>query len=117
MFGLNAGQFRHRIKIEQRSLSVDEVGQQLTTWSALATTWAKFEPGSGGEQETAGESRARISYTVTIRHQSAFDNPTVAAKCRILFRGRYLDIVNCRNLEERGRFDLLDCVEGLKYGV
>ena len=117
MFGLCAGQFRHPVRIEQRSLSVDAVGQQLTSWTTLLTTWAKLEPSSGGEQEKAGESRARISHTVTIRHQGAFDDPRLAAKCRILFKGRYLDIVNCRNLEERGRFDVLDCIEGLKYGV
>ena len=117
MFGLNAGQFRHQVRIEQRSLSVDAVGQQLTTWTTLATTWAKVEPSAGNEQEVAGESRVRISHMVTLRHQSAFDDPRMAAKCRLHFKGRYLDIVNCRNLEERGRFDVLDCIEGLKYGV
>lgn len=117
MLGIGAGQFQHQIRIEQRSLTVDAVGQQLTHWTTLATTWAKLEPSAGSEQETAGESRARISHMVTIRHQGAFDDPRVAAKCRILFRGRYLDIVNCRNLEERGRFDVLDCVEGMKYGA
>lgn len=117
MFGISPGQFRHQIKIEQRSLSVDAVGQQLTTWASLATAWAKVEPSAGSEQEVAGESRARISHMVTIRHQRAFDDPRAAAKCRILFKGRYLDIINCRNLEERGRFDVLDCIEGLKYAV
>ena len=117
MFGLTGGQFRHQIKIERRSLVVDGVGQQLTSWTALATTWAKVEAISGGEQEVAGESRAMISHQVTIRHNAAFDDPKFAVKCRISFRGRYLDIVSCRNLEERGRFDVLECTEGMKYAT
>jgi len=115
MFGISAGQFRHPIKIEQRSTAVDAAGQQSIVWADLATTWAKVEPSAGSEQAGAGESRAQISHTVTIRHQAAFDDPRVASKCRINFKGRYLDIINCRNLEERGRFDILDCIEGLKY--
>lgn len=115
MLGISAGAFRHQIKIEQRSTSFDSSGQQLTTWSPLLTTWGKIDPSSGSEQQTAGESRAVISHIVTMRHQAAFDDPRVAAKCRVYFKGRYLDIVSCRNLEERNRFDVLECVEGLKY--
>jgi SPP1 family predicted phage head-tail adaptor len=117
MFGLTGGQFRHQIKIEHRSLAVDEVGQQLTTWTMLATTWAKVEVSTGGERQVAGESRALISHQVTIRHQTAFDDPKAAVKCRISFKGRYLDIVSCQNLEERGRFDVLQCTEGMKYAA
>ena len=115
MFGLTGGQFRHTIRIEQRSLSVDAVGQQVTTWTTLATTWAKIEAISAAEREVAGESRALISHTVTMRHQAAFDDPKFAVKCRISYGGRYLDIVSCYNLEERGRFDVLQCTEGMKY--
>ena len=115
MFGHNAGQFRHSISIEQRSTSVDSSGQQSTTWAPLVSTWAKIEPSTGSEQQAAGESRALISHTVTIRHKTVFDDPRVAAKCRINFKGRHLDIVNCTNIEERGRFDVLQCIEGLKY--
>ena len=115
MFGMAAGQLQKSIKIEQRSTSVDAAGQQSIAWADLCTTWAKIEPTSGREQSGAGASRAQISHIVTIRHQAAFDDPRMAAKCRINFKGRYLDIVNCRNLDERGRWDVLECVEGLKY--
>jgi SPP1 family predicted phage head-tail adaptor len=115
MFGHNAGQFRHHINIEQRSTSVDSSGQQSTIWATLVSTWAKIEPSTGSEQQVAGESRALISHTVTIRHKTVFDDAKVAAKCRINFKGRHLDIVNCTNIEERGRFDVLQCIEGLKY--
>jgi SPP1 family predicted phage head-tail adaptor len=115
MFGNTAGQLRHSIKIEQRSTSVDAAGQQSIFWAEMASTWAKIEPSAGGEQSGVGESRAQISHVVTIRHQAVFDDPRVAAKCRINFKGRYLDILNCRNLEERGRWDVLECIEGLKY--
>ena len=115
MFANTSGQLRHSIKIEQRSTSVDAAGQQSIVWADLATTWAKIDPTGGGEQAGTGESRALISHVVTIRHLAAFDDSRQATKCRINFKGRTLDIVNCKNLEERGRWDVLDCVEGLKY--
>jgi SPP1 family predicted phage head-tail adaptor len=115
MFGNTAGQLRHSIKIEQRSTSVDAAGQQSIFWAEMSSAWAKIEPSAGGEQSGVGESRAQISHIVTIRHQAIFDDPRAAAKCRINFKGRYLDILNCRNLEERGRWDVLECIEGLKY--
>ena len=50
---LKAGELDRRIQIEQASEAPDSFGQNVQTWSLLATLWAKFEPDTGDERFTA----------------------------------------------------------------
>ncbi|HCZ15773.1 MAG TPA: head-tail adaptor, partial [Candidatus Accumulibacter sp.] len=46
---LSAGTLRKRITLQQQSLSVDSYGQQVITWTDVATVWASLEPSVGRE--------------------------------------------------------------------
>lgn len=116
MFGLTAGQLRHQVDIQQRGTGVDSFGQQTATWTSVGLTWAKVEPLSGREQLAAGMVRAEVSHKITMRSRSIFNDPKVAAKYRIVYAGRYFNISASLNLEERGRWTVLECLEGLNNG-
>lgn len=116
MFGISAGQLRHQIDIQQRGVTVDDYGQQTTTWASVGRTWAKVEPYQAKEQMQADQYQASVSHRITIRHRVLFDDPQIAAAHRIVFKSRKFNITGCTNLEERGRWTVLECVEGRSDG-
>ena len=117
MYSIEIGQLRHSFTIEQRSTTQDELGQQSTTWTPVATgVRAKIEPISGKEQIQAQQRQAEVTHKITIRHRAIFDDPQAAALYRIIFKGRKLNINVCTNLEERNIYTELICTEGRSDG-
>jgi SPP1 family predicted phage head-tail adaptor len=116
MFGISPGQLRHQVDVQQRSTSQDAMGQQLTTWASVATTWAKIEPYQAKEQVQANQVQAEVSHRITLRHRAIFDDPQAAATYRLVFKSRKFNINGAMNLEERGRYSVLLCTEGRSDG-
>lgn len=113
---MNIGALCHRVSIQQRGATVDGYGQQVTTWTTVASAWAKIEPLTGREQLAAAELRASVSHKITMRYRSIFANPQTAAQYRLVYGSRYFDITASLNPEERGVWIVLDCTEGLSNG-
>lgn len=84
---INAGELRHRVTIESRSLADTVGGGQTETWATHAIVWAKVEPLSGRELIEANQGEARVSHRVTIRALA-----TVTPQMRVLRGSRLLNI-------------------------
>lgn len=77
-----------RITLQQRSASVDALGQQSTSWSDVATVWAEVLPLSARDFQAAEQTQASSTIRVHIRQRAG-----VAATMRIQWDGRAWDIV------------------------
>jgi len=106
---MRSGRLRHRLILQSRSESRDTYGGAVTTWSTEATVWGAIEPLSGREyfanQQTQSEARVRV----VIRYQSSIDETW-----RVKHGGKYYEIVDVLNHDERNRMMTLMCLQGVK---
>ncbi len=77
-----------RVTLQQRSASVDALGQQSTSWTDVATVWAEVKPLSARDFQAAEQTQASSSIRVHIRNRAG-----VVATMRIQWDGRPWDIV------------------------
>ena len=67
---VRAGELRHRVTIQQKSISQDTYGAALETWSTLATVWANVEALSGREFFDSQQTVAQADHRITIRYRA-----------------------------------------------
>lgn len=84
---MRAGELRQRIKIQDRVVARNGFGEEIATWSTLATVWASIETPTGGEYQAQDRAGAAITQQVTIRHRTGIE-PTM----RINWNGRLFEI-------------------------
>ena len=113
---LSAGTLRKRITLQQQSLSVDSYGQQVITWTDVATVWASLEPSVGRELVAAQAVRLDQPTTITIRWQPSFASPRTVAAMRAVYNGRTFNIHSVENEDERNVLLTLSASEGLNDG-
>ncbi len=65
---LRAGDLRHRLRIESRSLSRDAAGGTLETWTLYAEAWAAIEPLRGREFFAAEGMNAELTTRLRLRY-------------------------------------------------
>lgn len=82
------GDLRYRVIIEAPTDALGSTGEHVRTWATLTTVWAGVRPATAREQERAGQVGTQIDHIVTMRPLS-----TLTQQHRIVWRGRYLDIV------------------------
>jgi SPP1 family predicted phage head-tail adaptor len=113
---MRAGDLRHRVRIQKRSVVTDTFGAQSHVWTDVATVWADISPMSGRELLAAQAINVDISHVVTIRYQPQFASPKAVAAMRILYGERIFNISAPRDVDERHRQIELQCAEGLNDG-
>jgi SPP1 family predicted phage head-tail adaptor len=113
---MRAGDMRHRIQLQTRSVGQDALGGQSPTWTTTATVWAEILPLTGRERMLAGANQSEVSSMVTIRYQAQFSDPKAMAAMRILYGSRILNIESSNDVEERHKIIELSCSEGLNNG-
>jgi head-tail adaptor len=111
------GAFRHRVDYAERPAGdpvSDTFGQEAGAWATLAASLpASVDPLSGRER---GEGRsAPAEATHRIRTRVRPDVP-FRPRGRFLFGARVLEVLEVRDLEERGRIAEVLCVEALPGG-
>lgn len=85
---IDAGKYRHTIRIEVRTSTQDSVGEQHDTWTTYATTRAKMEAGPAGSEEFASAERQGLIPTVwRIRYRAG-----ITPAMRVVFGIRVFDI-------------------------
>ncbi len=90
------GHLRERVTLQAAGIEVDAQGDPTYTWSDVATLWARVRP-AGGRATTVAERRTLTKdYEVTIRWREG-----VSPAQRFVWRGRYLQIEDIGNLDER----------------
>ena len=110
---MHANECRHTIKIQQKSVSLDDYGQQVNTWTTLATTKASIRAARRSEEKVSGnQMTGTLTHTIATRYQAALSSPVAMAAMRILFDGRIINVISARILEEKNRWVVFDCIEG-----
>jgi len=105
---INAGALRHRVSLQQSTLTADGGGGATLAWTTVATVWAAIQPLKGRERQRAEQIESPLTHRVTIRHRDG-----VTAAMRVLFGARVFNIRAVINPDERDRrLDLL-CEEGV----
>jgi SPP1 family predicted phage head-tail adaptor len=67
---LRAGDLREHVTIQQKTNTANGQGGRTSTWSTLATVFAKVEAVDGAETIAAGGVTALQRYRVTIRYRA-----------------------------------------------
>jgi len=104
--GLNPGRLRHRVELHAATTTRDGYGQPKETFAKYADVWASIESLSGREFVQAEQVNGEITHKVIIRHQS-----DLVRTDRIIYGTRIFEIVRILNIEERGRYQELECKE------
>lgn len=85
---MRAGTLRHRITLQQPSLTQDPAtGEMVAGWATVAQLWASVEPLSTREFIAAQAGQSEISARVVIRYRAG-----VLPTMRILYRGKVYNI-------------------------
>lgn len=107
---MNAGRLRHSITIEQKTPLVDELGdEQAFSWDSYCSRRASVQPLRGREYFAAAQEQTELSHKVILRADST--TLGITAAMRVNYGGRLLDIEAVININERGRWLELMCVE------
>lgn len=113
---MRAGDLRHRVTFQSRSVATDSFGAQSTIWTDVTTVWADIAPLSGRELLAAQQINVEISHSITIRFQQQFSGPKAVAAMRIIYCDRIFNIHASIDPDERRRSIVLTCSEGLNNG-
>ena len=82
-----AGRYRHRITLQNATITRNEYGEVIRTWYDLDTVWAAVDTLKGDEYFAARTLRNAVSHRVTLRYRS-----DITPHHRLLFEGRTFDI-------------------------
>jgi SPP1 family predicted phage head-tail adaptor len=103
---MRAGTLRHRITIQQQTVTRDTFGGETITWADLATVWASKAHKSSREFFAAQKINAETQELFVVRYRSG-----VTAKMRVSYDNRYYDIIGAYDPDGRKRELHLLCKE------
>jgi len=84
---MSAGQLRHRVELQTRVDTVDEIGQPSTAWATAATVWADIRYQTGLSAIKSGQDVSVVRASIRMRHR------TVNAGQRIVYGDETFDIL------------------------
>lgn len=110
---MKAGELRHRITIEEKVITRDDFGGEVSTWMKWAENVpAAIAPLSGREFMTANTELGQVTTRFVIRYR-----PGVAPLMRIIHDGKLYNIAAVLPDQKSGRVSLtLPCTEGTNDG-
>jgi len=65
---MQAGDLRQRIQIKSKTVVRNATGEEIPTYTTLATLWAKVDVIGGSETISQQQAAANVTHTVTIRY-------------------------------------------------
>jgi len=108
---MKAGDLNKRVILQSPTGARDALGERVTTWTNVATVWARVRPLSGKELMIAGQQQSATSHVVEIRYSATVK--AVNNSWRVLFGSRILVVDNVINPDESNEKLMLYCTEGL----
>lgn len=93
---MRAGLLRHRLTIQQKSVTRTGSGAETVTWADYDTLWGSIEPLSGRELEMAKQIHDEITVRIWIRYRSG-----VIPEMRVSWSSRTFDVLSVLNTAER----------------
>jgi SPP1 family predicted phage head-tail adaptor len=106
--GINPSKLRHKVQIQARSAAQDESGQELDTWTTIASPWSAIETVTQNQNFQQSQITAEVTHTVTIRYTAA----PIVSGMRVLYGARIFKIqTRPDNVDERNLLLILHCLE------
>jgi len=105
---VNAGELRHRVKLQSVARTSDGAGGFTEAWSDDAEVWAKVEPLQGTQYVLADALRNEVTHRVTIRYRAG-----VTPRQRVLLASRVLEILTIIDRDEAHVYLQLLCREAV----
>lgn len=90
---------KKRITLETVTLSQDDSGGEIQTWSTFASVWASLDPKFVKEVSFAQRIEPRTDHEIIFRYQAG-----VTAKMRVKYGTRYFEIKAIVNPEEANQW-------------
>jgi SPP1 family predicted phage head-tail adaptor len=111
---MRISKLQQRITVQRRSSTLDAYGQEINSWSNIATVWAEVKPISGKEKLRSESMvvESQLTHRVTVRFSEVFLPSSQADAWRILFGTRILNITASMNVDEESKMIIFDCTEG-----
>lgn len=95
---MRAGKIHRRVTIQRKSVSVSSSGEQVETWSDLATVWAQDKPNRGDERFSTMQLIGSAVMTFVMRYRADL---AVTIQDRLSYGGKTWDILDVRELARR----------------
>lgn len=110
---VTAADLRDQVVLQARAAGVDAHGQESTSWTTLATVWAKAEPLRGRDFFAAGQTQSAVTTRFAIRWRA-----DLTGAHRVLWRGVPYDI-DGQPIDVDGRRHTLEmmCQTGVRDGT
>lgn len=105
---MRAGRLRHRVTIQEKSVTRDDYGAETITWTDVATVWASVEPLRGDEFLAMDRRGADVTTRIVMRYYDG-----VAPEMRVSWGSHTYDVRSVIDVEERHRELQLMCREVL----
>lgn len=105
------GELNRRITLQNRSPTVDSVGQQSTVWTDALTTWANITQLAGRELLAAQAVNAETTHELTLRWRTG-----ISSAQRAVYQGRIFNVLGVIDRDTGRRWLTLLCSEGLTLG-
>lgn len=106
MSGLSIGTLRHRLTLEQTSLTPDGGGGVTENWVQVAQVWGEIEPLKGRERVEAARIAGRHMYDISLRFRD-----DVEPAMRFRLGVRIFHILSTEDVSGRGKWLKALCEE------
>jgi SPP1 family predicted phage head-tail adaptor len=113
MATVDAGRFKHRVKIEKRVSTQDTTGDTKFEWLDLGSVWADIRPLSGRKLESSQRLSPAVSHEIVVRYQAKYKDTKTMSTCRALHDDRIFNVLGCLILNEDNVLISLIAEEGL----
>ena len=109
---LEAGKLDQRLTLQESTPSTNDFGEEVPTWSDVATVWGRAEPLRGREFFSAAQMQSSAEVRFTIRWRAGLNE-----RMRVLWRGVPHEIV-APLIDVGGRQETLEimCATGIRDG-
>lgn len=108
---MNAGTMDQRVTLQQRTQTQNALGEDVGTWTDVATVWAKVEPLRGREYFASSQMQSAVEVKISIRHRA-----DVETTWRVVWRGQPHEIVSVIDPRAGGEYLELMCTAGIRDG-
>ena len=105
---MRAGRLRQRVTIQQKSATQNSYGEEVVTWSDVATVWGSVEPLRGQEFIEIRRAGAEVTTRIVLRYRSGIE-----PEMRVTYGAHTYDVMSVIHVEERQRELQLLCREVL----
>lgn len=102
---MRAGWLRHRVEIQEKTVTRDAYGEEDFTWETVDTIWASVEPARG--RDLMQQQTEQVLYDTIVRMRYG---TTVTPENRLVYSGQYYDVRSVISIMEKNKELEAQCI-------